>query len=647
MATSYLDSTDNASPAIPTANATDTLDPTKLKPKTLNAVADATVPPAATTPTPDIAAAGAPATATNVAPPSDIPPVSVGSGMTTLPPVAPINATGPYVGAGGVPAGPAGPTQDPTMDATGPYTGSGGVPAGPSGPTQDPTMGAPKTPNNPADPSSWVNGVDPSTPHFASQQLIGNLAGGNMTATGTSANAFDGYKDPTGGGSFGGYGSEYGADAPLVASMANGDSTAMAKGLDSSNPKVAELAAQQISQQLSQGGADRAGLLAKLTPAQREKVGAYYQDTTKNIYNADQAYYDKNRAQNGALYQSDWSDLMRQLANKPGASSAITTAGTEAQGAASAARAGYVDPKAGNWTADPAAFAAAQANGTVPTTVGAAGGGTVPTTSGPKTGSGGGEAIVPGGKQITESAPASGIGSTAATQTPIDPNNALTTQTLGVGPVADRVKTSQNLFDTFQKSTDPAYQASLRDAMRMSAAGGGLGSGMLRTSLGNLENNRALQLDTEQRNQRDNALLGSIDDAYKNVGIAQQQQGFQAGRQDTAFNQGTALQQLQEALKQGQFGRNLATYQAGNQNNPTDVLTMLSQIFGNQATGAGQALNGMVKGNTSQPSTSPDWTALLKQYPQLAGMLQGKGSTPSYGQGTQVDGTGAFDGSVG
>lgn len=80
---------------------------------------------------------------------------------------------------------------------------AGGVPAGPAGPTQDPTTTAAKTPNNPADPSTWVNGVDPSTPHFDSAQLIANQAGGNMTAQGDSTNAFKGYVDPTGGGTFG------------------------------------------------------------------------------------------------------------------------------------------------------------------------------------------------------------------------------------------------------------------------------------------------------------------------------------------------------------------------------------------------------------------------------------------------------------
>ena len=86
---------------------------------------------------------------------------------------------------------------------SGTFVGAGGVPAGPAGPTQDPTTTAAKTPNNPADPSTWVNGVDPSTPHFDSAQLIANQAGGNMTAQGDSTNAFKGYVDPTGGGTFG------------------------------------------------------------------------------------------------------------------------------------------------------------------------------------------------------------------------------------------------------------------------------------------------------------------------------------------------------------------------------------------------------------------------------------------------------------
>lgn len=123
-----------------------------------------------------------------------------------------------------------------------------------------------------------------------------------------------------------------------------------------------------------------------------------------------------------------------------------------------------------------------------------------------------------------------------------------------MGPTTDRFKLAGDQFDTFAKSTDPIYQKSLKDATGAAAATGRLGSGQLRTSYGDLAANRALQLDTERSSLLQQAINDSISDEYKNVAIAQQQQGFQAGQQQNAAQLQLAKDQLAEQARQ--FGLN-------------------------------------------------------------------------------------------
>lgn len=138
----------------------------------------------------------------------------------------------------------------------------------------------------------------------------------------------------------------------------------------------------------------------------------------------------------------------------------------------------------------------------------------------------------------TAPAPAQG----AVNLSPTDPNNALTAQTITPGSMADRFKLAQDRFATFTASSDPAYQAALRDANRMGAAAGGLGSGQLRTSLGDLALNRSRDLTNARDTLFQNALEGTIGDSWNSIGLAERQQAFQNQQQQQAFEQ--ALQQF-------------------------------------------------------------------------------------------------------
>lgn len=80
-------------------------------------------------------------------------------------------------------------------------------------------------------------------------------------------------------------------------------------------------------------------------------------------------------------------------------------------------------------------------------------------------------------------------------------------------PGLDRMALAERNFNRFAASSDPAYQASLRDANRYAASTGRLNSGSLRTEFGNLANLRNQQLDAMRGQFLDDATAQSIADA--------------------------------------------------------------------------------------------------------------------------------------
>ena len=171
---------------------------------------------------------------------------------------------------------------------------------------------------------------------------------------------------------------------------------------------------------------------------------------------------------------------------------------------------------------------------------------------------------VPAGPTAAPTAPA---GPGGVTLTPTDPNDPLTNKTITPGSLADRFKLAQERFATFANSTEPAYQAALRDANRMGAAQGRLGSGDLRTSFGDLALNRSRDLMNSRDNLFQNALEGTIGDAWNGIGLAERQQSFQNQQQRDAFER--MLQQFYA----GQAGGTGSASQAG---------------YGSQVAGQGQ-----------------------------------------------------------
>jgi hypothetical protein len=194
--------------------------------------------------------------------------------------------------------------------------------------------------------------------------------------------------------------------------------------------------------------------------------------------------------------------------------------------------------------------------------------------------------------------------SSAPTLTPTDPNNPLTNQTIDYGPLADRFKVAQSELDNWNKTSDPQFQADLRAAMQKAAAGGALGSGMLQTGLGDIALNRETQRQGMGTSFLNNALTGTIQDAKDRTSLAERQQGFQAGQQGTAFNQGVTEAQLEDQLTGNQFQRELQKLIAGSSGNPADTQLALSGIFGNAGADASNALSGLISGKTANGASS-------------------------------------------
>lgn len=97
----------------------------------------------------------------------------------------------------------------------------------------------------------------------------------------------------------------------------------------------------------------------------------------------------------------------------------------------------------------------------------------------------------------------------------------------------DRFKLAQERFDQSAKDSQPAYEFANRVATQRAAAGGRLGSGMLRTDYGNLDLARGRELDSSRTRFLQDALEGTIGDQFNKTSALAGLEGQVAG-QDAA-----------------------------------------------------------------------------------------------------------------
>lgn len=127
----------------------------------------------------------------------------------------------------------------------------------------------------------------------------------------------------------------------------------------------------------------------------------------------------------------------------------------------------------------------------------------------------------------------------------------LLNQVSGLANSPDRFDLAKQAFGTFASQTDPYFQADLRAGTDAAAGGGTLGSGMLNTSLGNITDTRALQLQGERDTLFQNALSQTLQDALNRIGASQSVYG---GLSATDL----AKAQAQAGIGQDIFGQNLS-----------------------------------------------------------------------------------------
>lgn len=267
-----------------------------------------------------------------------------------------------------------------------------------------------------------------------------------------------------------------------------------------------------------------------------------------------------------------------------------------------------------------------QTGGTSNTTGGTSGGTTGNTTGGAGT-------VGPSG--------AGTVSGLAPNMTTVNPSSDLRSQQITPGASLDRFALANQQYDTYASSTDPQYQAALRDAARAAAATGQLGSGMLRTSYGDLANTRAQSLQNERDTLFQNALQGSVQDAQTQFSDLLAEQGYQTAAQNQAFNQGVTGASLQDQLTNSAFQRALEQATYGSSGNPADMYLTLSQLTGQQSGAAGSALSNLLGSMAnasasagSQQQMNAILTAILAQQRGLGST----GTTDNTGQNIDLGG---------
>lgn len=207
-----------------------------------------------------------------------------------------------------------------------------------------------------------------------------------------------------------------------------------------------------------------------------------------------------------------------------------------------------------------------------------------------------------------------------------DPNNSLLGQTIARAPGADRFKLAQDNVNTWNEATQPQFEADLRAAKRIGAGKGQLGFGQLRTRQGDITEARDTQRNALQKQYFNDALENAIRDSFGDVGVAQQQQGFQQGQQESAFGQGVTQTQLEDQLTNSDFGRALQQAIFGSQGSPADTQLALANYFSRQGQNAGTAAGAQGKASAAQ-STGNTYLDALRQYLESLGMGGGQTGT--------------------
>lgn len=218
--------------------------------------------------------------------------------------------------------------------------------------------------------------------------------------------------------------------------------------------------------------------------------------------------------------------------------------------------------------------------------------------------------------------PTSG-GSPSYGLTPTTPQGSLLNQTITPGPGVDRYAIANDLLSQWDANSQPQEEAQIKALEQSGAARGQIGSGMMRGALADESNRYQTARTTAQRGFLTDALNGSVEDSYRNLGVAQDQQKFQAGQAQQGFNNNVTLQGLQDS-EQGQMwtqqmqsmGFNAQQMQAAFEN--AYRVQQLSDDETGQA--FSRAMQQFVLGSQGSPQSIEEWLAGLYALPQGNGL---------------------------
>lgn len=207
----------------------------------------------------------------------------------------------------------------------------------------------------------------------------------------------------------------------------------------------------------------------------------------------------------------------------------------------------------------------------------------------------------------------------AVNLTPTTPADALTNYTISPGELADRFGIAKDKIADWNAIEEPIYDRTIQGISQNRAGAGQLGSGMLRGSFRDAANDYNTSRLTAERGFLNDALGGSIDDAFKSVGVAQQQQGFQQGQKDTAFNQNVTLQQLQDSESGQQWTQLMQSvgFNADQMQRAWDNAYKAQQLSDDETGEAfNRAMQQAIFGAQGNPADILEWLAGLYALPQ-------------------------------
>lgn len=203
-----------------------------------------------------------------------------------------------------------------------------------------------------------------------------------------------------------------------------------------------------------------------------------------------------------------------------------------------------------------------------------------------------------------------GMGNVARTTT--DPATALTTQTLSRAPGTDRFALASQAAQDWETASKPQFEEDLRNAIRRGAGRGQLDSGMQRKAQSDVATAYGKQRDAAINQFKRDALTGSIEDSFRDLAAAQQQQGFQKSQQESAFDQALRQALAENTLTDADFNRALQAAIFGYQNNPATTQLAGADIYGRNAANAGAAGGAYGKAQTSGGG-GIDYASLLRE----------------------------------